>query len=203
MNDNLAEKKKKTKAKFTPEEDSLLISLVQKYGDSGWGAISQHMGNKTSRQCRERWQNYLNPTLSATEWTCDDDKLLIEKQKELGPRWNTIARFFGDRSGNNVRNRWLMITRKEKKKMKFIQRNAKIDPNLIPPTFGNVMILDNQIVPMINHHNEAPIHKDHYEPSNALEPKTNNQIPEASNIFDIFCSASLIDFDEDLSMGYF
>ena len=80
------------KNKFTPEEDKKLQSLIQKYGAGDWLNISQMMGTRNPRQCRERWNNYLNPQLRVDPWTIEEDKLLVMKYQELGPHWAKIAR---------------------------------------------------------------------------------------------------------------
>ena len=54
-------KKTHPRAKFTKEEDEMLKNLVENFGDNNWQVISSKMPGRNSRQCRERWQNYLSP----------------------------------------------------------------------------------------------------------------------------------------------
>jgi hypothetical protein len=100
------------KVKFSPEEDSRLLELVQQYGSKAWNCIAAGMGNRNSRQCRERYNNYLDPSLRHDSWTNEEDLLLIEKVTEYGLKWNTIAKFFEDRSDIALRNRWQLIYRR-------------------------------------------------------------------------------------------
>ena len=99
------------KNKFTAEEDRKLEGLIQKYGAGDWLNISQMMGTRNPRQCRERWNNYLNPQLRVDPWTIEEDQLLVVKYQELGPHWAKIARCFVHRSDNAVRNRWQLLLR--------------------------------------------------------------------------------------------
>lgn len=99
------------KIKFTAEEDAKLLSLVQIHGAKDWIRISQLMGTRNARQCRERFKNYINPDLRKDQWSAEEDKLLEEKFAEYGAKWNKISRFFVNRSDNNIRNRWMMIER--------------------------------------------------------------------------------------------
>ncbi|KAH0788933.1 Myb-like DNA-binding domain containing protein [Histomonas meleagridis] len=69
------------------------------------------MGTRNPRQCRERWNNYVNPDLRKDPWTPEEDKILEEKYAEIGPKWNKLARFLSNRSDNSIRNRWMMISR--------------------------------------------------------------------------------------------
>jgi hypothetical protein len=34
------------------------------------------MPNRTPRQCKERWRNYLDPQINNGEWMADDDQKL-------------------------------------------------------------------------------------------------------------------------------
>ena len=107
------------KVKFTPEEDEKLRKLVGESVDIDWGKIAAQLPNRNQRQCRERWQNYLNPSLSTREWTQVEDDMVVEKFNEYGPHWNVIARLFNGRSGNAVRNRYLVIMRHQQKKKRI------------------------------------------------------------------------------------
>jgi hypothetical protein len=99
------------KVKFTAEEDALLLELVEEHGPKDWNAISMIMQTRNARQCRERYKNYLDPSLRSDAWTPDEDALLEEKYAEFGAKWNRIARFFTNRSDNAIRNRRMMLDR--------------------------------------------------------------------------------------------
>lgn len=94
------------KVKFTKAEDAKLAMLVAEYSDNDWKTIAEHMSPRTARQCRERWTNYVNPSLSKDPWTPEEDLLLIEKHKEFGNHWKIIERYFNNRSKNNIKHRW-------------------------------------------------------------------------------------------------
>ena len=100
------DKKKSSRQMFTPKEDKQLIELVKEYGDRNWRDISKKMENRTTRQCRERYRNYLSPNLTNGPWTAEEDLLLEQKYVELGPKWAAISQFFKNRSDVNIKNRW-------------------------------------------------------------------------------------------------
>lgn len=130
--DSVAPRTSKPKGKFTPEEDRLLLSYV---GDSeviDWTNVANRMGNKTTRQCRERWQNYLDPRLQKGGWTPEEDELLLARYSEYSSHWNAIARTFKGRSGNSVRNRYLLLIRRREKKNR--SNAAKIPTPSSPST---------------------------------------------------------------------
>ena len=99
------------RAQFTDEEDAKLIELVETYGDRNWKNIADKMPGRNTRQCRERYQNYLSPNLDKGPWTNEEDTLLICKYIELGSKWKTIALYFPKRTDISVKNRMHKIAR--------------------------------------------------------------------------------------------
>ena len=95
-----------SRKRFTQEEDATLKSLVDKLGVKLWDEIALHMPNRTARQCRDRYNNYLFKEITHQPWTPEEDKLILEKYQEYGPHWVKIAKFLNGRSGNNIKNRW-------------------------------------------------------------------------------------------------
>jgi len=124
----LDKKEKIHKTKFTQKDDDLLRDLVEESQEHDWISIASKMGNKNARQCRERWNNYLNPLLEKRDWTQEEDDIIIEKHMEVGCHWNVISRLLKGRSGNSVRNRFLVIQRKKIKhdyeQQVFMQKNS-------------------------------------------------------------------------------
>ena len=108
------------RSKFTPEEDAELIRLVDAKGENDWQAIANEMPSRTVRQCKERWLNYLSPSLDKSPWKEAEDKLLNEKYRELGSRWRLIAQSFPNRTEIAVKNRMKKLLRKQAKNERFM-----------------------------------------------------------------------------------
>jgi hypothetical protein len=98
-------------AKFSAQEDAKLTSLVAALGTDGWSHIAAEMGTKNVRQCRERWFNYLSPELNTAPWTREEERLIIQKYQEVGPRWVIIANCFPHRTDSMVKNRFKRLQR--------------------------------------------------------------------------------------------
>jgi hypothetical protein len=101
--------------KFTAADDEQLRELVEQFGDSDWLLISDQMNGRNARQCRERWINYLAPSLNNGPWTPEEDMLLLQKYRELGCKWVHIAKFFPQRTDAMVKNRFNRIQRRDAK----------------------------------------------------------------------------------------
>ncbi|EAX88873.1 Myb-like DNA-binding domain containing protein [Trichomonas vaginalis G3] len=114
------------RSKFSRKEDEQLTYLVESIGDDlDWKAIASKMPDRTPRQCKERWTNYLAPNLDKSPWKEEEDQLLIKKYEELGPRWRLIAKSFPNRTEISVKNRMKKNLRKQLKNQRFIERLAQ------------------------------------------------------------------------------
>jgi hypothetical protein len=103
----------KPHSKFTPEEDFRLRQLVAEHGDHSWRTLAKFMPNRNSRQCRERWLNYLNPARNIEPWTESEDALLEQAYETLGPRWVYMMRLFPSRTDAMIKNRFQLLKRRQ------------------------------------------------------------------------------------------
>lgn len=58
-----------------------LIMLVNEFGTLNLSEIASRMEGRNQRQCRERWNNYVNPDLIPRDWTPQEDYLLELKYR--------------------------------------------------------------------------------------------------------------------------
>lgn len=139
----------KPHSKFSEEEDSRLRELVERHGENSWIEIASLMPGRNSRQCRERWLNYLSPHLNTKAWTSEEDSLLLEKQKELGTSWVRISKYFEGRTDQMCKNRFFLLRRKLEKKphkrrnMSIVQQQT---PTIIRTPFFFQFPTNNNII---------------------------------------------------------
>jgi hypothetical protein len=124
-------KKSKGRRMFSAEEDNRLKALVAQFEDPDWKFIAAQMANRTPRQCRERFKNYLSPDLSSRPWSETEDDLLHEKVSQIGQRWAQISPFFLGRSDVSLKNRWTAIG--EGRTQSTARNGPKIDGVASPP----------------------------------------------------------------------
>ena len=102
---------------FTRSDDLKLIELVGQFGKR-WRSISQCIPGKTSRQCRERYNNYICPDSCIIVWTDEEDQLLLKKYEQFGPQWSIILTFFSNRNVNQIKSRCFKLISKQRQRAK-------------------------------------------------------------------------------------
>lgn len=99
-------KTKVTKDPWTRAEDELLTLVVEASGIKNWTKIAGHLNGRTGKQCRERWLNYLDPSIKREVWTQEEDIELIELHRKYGNKWAQFAKVLVGRTDNAIKNRW-------------------------------------------------------------------------------------------------
>ena len=114
--------------KFTSDEDKNLKSLVKRLGTRNWEEVAKYMPGRNGRQCRDRYNNYLALNFKKGHWLPEEDKLIMQKYYEIGPKWVKIAKLLPYRSSNDVKNRF------HKALAKRMQESSEIfDPVAVRP----------------------------------------------------------------------
>jgi hypothetical protein len=103
------------KRRFTPAEDAALRGLVSQFGLNHWTRIAEFIPERTARQCRDRYEHYLESTTQSTPWTPQEDDILRNAVRDLGHRWREIAVFLPGRNANSLKNHWHKVLAKGEK----------------------------------------------------------------------------------------
>ncbi|OHT16941.1 Myb-like DNA-binding domain containing protein [Tritrichomonas foetus] len=111
--DSPTEKKQKiTRKHFTQAEDEELKEAVRRVGSLNWKLISRLMTSRDPKQCKDRWTNYLSPTLCKRVWTEEEETNLVEKVQIFGKKWKYLKLFFDGRSEIELKNRYFLLERR-------------------------------------------------------------------------------------------
>lgn len=111
---NESMKRKKTRT-WTLNEDNRLIFAVDKYGLSNWPAVSEFVGyGRKKSQCSQRWIRVLDPKISRSHWTQEEEEKLILFFDMYGDKnWMKIAIQMGNRSDVQCRYHYQQLSKKE------------------------------------------------------------------------------------------
>ena len=126
--------------RWCAEEDERVRMHVEMYGTQSWAQISRELNNtyhdgrsvRLGKHCRERWYNHLNPDLKKTEWTAEEDQILLSLYQEMGSSWSKIAKHIPGRTENHVKNRWNSLARKAKSHLES-QAELELMQGLLTP----------------------------------------------------------------------
>jgi len=118
-------KKLKYKTIWTPEEDRLLLNLVQNETNRDWAKISSNFINKSPVQCSARIKR-INPINKKGKWSQEEDQLLLRLINEYGRNWSKITKHFNSRTGKQVRDRYVNILDPNVAKNKFDAKEDEI-----------------------------------------------------------------------------
>lgn len=100
--------------KFQPYEDYILTNIMRMNPSLSWPSVASFLPGRTARQCRDRWVNFLNPSIQKRAWTKEDDELLLSKFIEFGQKWSKILQFFPNTSYSDLKNRFYTKILKQK-----------------------------------------------------------------------------------------
>lgn len=101
---------------WLPQEDQQLIELINQFGKKKWSKIAKHLNNqfhqeRIGKNCRERWNNHLNPEINKGEWSYEEDLNLLVSYKKYGRKWSSISKILKGRTENAVKNRWNVLVK--------------------------------------------------------------------------------------------
>ena len=97
----------KKNQKWTPEEDAILLSSRKQNPPLTFGEIANKIQGRTNIQCRNRWDNVVNPKIRRGPFSKTEDEVLLGLRKQ-GLRWVDMPehRALQNRSSVSLKNRY-------------------------------------------------------------------------------------------------
>ena len=110
------------KGTWSAEEDEQLRQIVSKCDckdGHAWELASEGMGfTRNSKQCRERWTNFLDPSLRLGPWTAEEDECLLRLHDKFGNAWKKFTSILIGRSAERIRRHYTSLHRKRNRNVK-------------------------------------------------------------------------------------
>lgn len=163
------------KGPWKEEEDTKLSELVEKYGPKDWSTIAGHIPGRIGKQCRERWFNHLSPDVRKTNWTPEEDSIIIDAHSKYGNKWTNISKLLDGRPANAIKNHWNSTLLKRIQDMNgepTVRRDRNRSKRASPSSMGNMMMrateYDFRTQGLL--HNSGNFSQQHFEESSDSSP---------------------------------
>jgi len=76
-------------------EDEILKAAVMKYGKQQWARVASLLNRKSAKQCKARWNEWLDPSVRKVEWSRAEDEKLLHLAKLMPAQWRTVGPLVG------------------------------------------------------------------------------------------------------------
>ena len=102
--------RRKTRS-WNSQEDQRLLFAVHKHGVENWTLVAQFVGGgRTRSMCSQRWIRVLDPRISKSQWTPEEEQKLVKLVGIYGEKsWMRVATELGNRSDVQCRYRYMQI----------------------------------------------------------------------------------------------
>ena len=87
-------------------EDEILKAAIMKYGKQQWARVASLLNRKSAKQCKARWNEWLDPSIRKVEWSREEDEKLLHLAKLMPAQWKTIGPLVGGRTAVQCQERY-------------------------------------------------------------------------------------------------
>lgn len=134
---------------WSEHEDKYIIEGIQ--ANKKWGLIAKEINNRqhkclkvrTGKQCKERWNNHLDPNVNKGPWSSEEDLRLLELYREFGNKWSKISQSINTRTENSIKNRLKSLINMKKQELSSIECSTVTIEGLISEMKNDKVSLNN------------------------------------------------------------
>lgn len=118
-------KNQRTRNDWNYDEETKLLSFIEKYGTLSWKKCSKYVGTRTKKQCKEKWNTSINPKIKKGFWSRQEQLLIFNMMKNGKLSWIKIQKKMPHRTNVTIRN-FVFNSFKKIKNSKFFDLLKKI-----------------------------------------------------------------------------
>ena len=121
--------RKKTQ-QWSKVEDIRLIAALHRYGADNWSLVATFVGNNRTRsQCSQRWFRGLDPRISRSHWSKEEEEKLLQLIEIYGDKsWIKVAGELGNRSDVQCRYHYLQLQKEKGKNISKVSISNRFTP---------------------------------------------------------------------------
>ena len=110
---------------WTEEEDKILKEKAKEFNYKNWNSIAEFIPGKNAIQCSARYRR-TRPGLNKGAWQKEEDSKLLSLYKKYGKDWAAISKEMPQRTGKQIRDRYINSLDTRYKRGKFSKEEDKI-----------------------------------------------------------------------------
>ena len=110
---------------WTEEEDKILKEKAKTFNYKNWNSIAEFIPGKSSIQCSSRYRR-IRPGLVKGAWKKEEDTKLLSLYERYGKDWAAISKEMPQRTGKQIRDRFINGLDERYKRGKFSEEEDKM-----------------------------------------------------------------------------
>lgn len=110
---------------WVEEEDKILKEKAKEFNYKNWKSIANFIPGKNSIQCAARYRR-IRPGLIKGSWGKEEDSKLLSLYEKYGRNWAAISKEIHNRTGKQIRDRFLNSLDTKYKRGKFSEEEDKM-----------------------------------------------------------------------------
>jgi hypothetical protein len=91
---------------WTKKEDAILTREVKEMNGRKWNQLCLMLPGRTGKQCRERWNYQLTPSINKESWTEDELEQMVKLYFKFGTSWRKFTEYLPGRNTLQIKNKY-------------------------------------------------------------------------------------------------